>query len=535
MITKKKTVVFIEDEPQIREPLVETLNIYGFNAIGTENISHSLELLKTHKNEISVIIADMYLKYYPDYEIYNKQRGSAVTGIDLVRDLLKEQPVQRPESIILSSIGDNYEYYRKALKAGASRYLLKGKAEDTYKIIPLTQALALKYSFQLNSTGNSEISNLVDGIANKAELLNNFCINKLIPELNLCIGEAAYLLLFRHKDKAASIHSDLIDIPQQDEFNYSELHEQIFKTVSNSTYYSGKDLDVFSDNSAEKLRDFEYLQLVKSNELEIAIGIPAQFPVKDTVREYGFTTLDLAEALIEHSKPNLGNFFEEMVSRWQEKQSVRLERLNTLLGWSNLFQTKLNNLVPKELPKTLAQAHKDFEELKNFSKEINGYNEKLSKLRDYSISVDSEANFSSTSLSEAVREIEAAYNRQGYSKEILFSLEADCLISANKYYFLQALDGLVRWAFERREKVKTDEKQTITFSYEVRENRLTIIFREKSERVHKSVRAKYLFAPMNYLNLSKLIIEYACQGKLIDATDDADEGFGHTFKIELFA
>jgi CheY-like chemotaxis protein len=525
---KKKTIIVIEDEPPTRRGIVRTLEIYGFNAIGKENIADNVELLKSYKNEVSVVIADMALDKFTDH----KQYGTDITGIDLALGLLKEQPIKRPESIVLSAIAFNFNHYKKAIKAGASSYLLKGNPSDITKLIPLTQALSLKYAFQPNSN-DSEILALIDRINNERELLSNFCENKLIPELDLCIGKGTYILLFQNKtakDTNVSIHSNLSDIPLKNEFDYLRLHKQIFNPfVSFSEYF-----DLIPHNSAEKLRNFTFLKLVETNDFAIALGIPVEFPVIDTVREYdGFSSEYISKALTEFSKPSLENFCEKMVLNWRREQRARLEKLKTFVDWSESFNRGIKKYLPAETPKTLEVANRHFEELERFSYQIEEYQGELKALREYKELNQTDSKQSTIWLSEVVRKIETDYIRRGYAEEISFVLGNDCLIPVEQKFFSKALRELVKWAFDRRNKVIEGSKQVVHIDHDLRGDCLDIIVRENSKKLSKSHRLNYLFETMTSPNLAQLIIEIACQGNLIDATDESDSEIGHTFRIEL--
>jgi hypothetical protein len=52
-------------------------------------------------------------------------------------------------------------------------------------------------------------------------------------------------------------------------------------------------------------------------------------------------------------------------------------------------------------------------------------------------------------------------------------------------------------------------------------------------RIAKSLRDTYLFEPFSSLHLAREIIEIACLGKLIDATDELETANGHLLKIIL--
>jgi Response regulator containing CheY-like receiver, AAA-type ATPase, and DNA-binding domains len=542
MTKRMKNVVIVEDRKSQREIISATLAQYGFAPIYGATISEARELLYKHKDDAAVIILDINLFQFPDYKEQAAKEGAEITGIGLANRILKERAVQRPEIIILSGFPGHVNYLQQAINGGASVYLNKLAAADRKEFVPSVQALALKCSFQPSSFNDSEITKLAEGHANGFELLNSFCHNKLASELDLCLGRASYLLLFRNKrgdaeglplaSKSFSLYSDVSGLPGGEDFDYLKLHQRIFDLVLVDTGYV-PDADALPVDEAELLKKFIFIQLVNSSEVEIALGILNPFPVNDALGEYPFSSLALAKSLIKHASPVLETFVEKLMFRWREKQRVKLERVKTLADFSGSVQRRLKSLLPNQRPGTMEQATKAYDQLKHFAQELADGSSNLSKLLESSQAATRSGAGEITRLSDVVQEIKTEYDRLGYFDDLSLVVEADCLVPAERYYLSLALRELVKWSVNRSTEVTPGEKQLIQVRCTVQGNWTEIYLSERSKRLSKRMREGYLFEPMSPLHMAQMIVEVACHGKLIDVTDESKAVEGHLFKIRL--
>jgi CheY-like chemotaxis protein len=541
-----KSVVIVEDNKPQREVLLETLTQYRFKAVGEPTIAGTLELLRKHKDDAAVIILDMELGKFPDYKEQADKEGSPITGIGLAKKVLRESMIQRPEIIIHSIHGDRVEYYKQAIEAGASAYSQKGEETDRTKFVSVIQALALKHSFQPNSLNEAEIARLEEGHANSFELLEYFCHHKLARELDLCLAGAPIVLLFRDKSGAAngpresvncvSVYAN-VGIPEAEQFDYAKLHQRILdqrKLDPQSRYRSySPESDLFPNGKENNLKEFLFIELVSVAEVEIALGILAPFPVHDALGEFPFSTQSLAESLLEHASPALETFVQKLLFRWREKQIVKIGRVETSVGLSGNVQRRLSPLVRDQRLRTAAEASAHFGGLRQLSQELTDYNRSLSALLAGSRNTGAGAKGETTRLSEVVQEIKNEYDRLGHLNDISFAVAADGLVPAERQYFSQALRALAEWAFQRRAQVAGRERQQIQIRCAVHGNWLEVHFQENSERLSKRVREAYLFEPMSPLQVAQMIIEVACHGRLVDATDELETRIGHLLKIRL--
>jgi CheY-like chemotaxis protein len=542
MSERKKTVVVIEDREAQREVISLTLAQYGFNPVCGETIARTLELLREHKDDTAVIILDMLLDEFSDYQEETAKEAAPMTGTGLARRLLMESTARRPEIIILTAFGGRVEYLKQAIEAGASEYLVKGPGEGRRMLVPYVQALALKNSFQPSSANEPEIARLSEGHANRFELLDYFCRNKLTPELDLCLAPASYVLLLRTggvralgadaRGSFVAAYTDVAGVPGGEEFDYAGLHRSVFEHPSRASVYRPP-ADELPASAADTPKEFSFIQLLKATDVEVALGLVDPFPVEDALGEYPFSLETLVEALAKHASPTLETFVEKLVLRWQEKQAVKLERVRTLVGVSGAIQRRLSALAGAAAPGPDPRAAAHHEQLKLLSQELADYSHTLSALLEGAHGAAPMVEDETTRLSDVVQEIKSEYDRRGHFDAVSLSVEADCLVPAERYFFSLVLRELVRWSVERPPEASGGARWLIRVRCTFKSGWTEIHFRENSERMSRREREGYLFEPMSRLHVVETIVEVACHGKLIDATDELPDAEGHLFKIML--
>lgn len=542
MSEQTKKVIVVEDEKPQLERILKTLALYGFNALGGETIARSLELLREHEDDVAIVILDMKLDRFPDFEEQTALKGAPLTGVRLAQRVLRESRVRRPEVIIFSAYADQTEYYREAIKAGASDYLSKGNTADKQSFVASVQALALKYSFQPSPPNDAETALLAKGHANSFELMGHFCQHKLARELDLCLAPASHVLLLRHAGgvgpgepgdgESFAVYSDAPGLPAAEEFDYPALHRKIFEQVSrHATYTPGA--DDLPGGLPGALKDLTFVQLVKTSQVELALGVLSPFPVRDALNAYPFSVPALADALINHAAPALDSFVEKLLFRWRETQSVKLERVGTLASFGDAVLRRLNALLCQPRPTTPEQIAGSGERLQRLADELGDYSRTLSMLLEADAGDARREEGEAPHLSELVREIKSDYDRLGYFDEVSFAVEADGVAPALRYYLSQALREVVRWAVGRRAEVPPGQRQQIQFRCTARGNWLEIDVGERSERLPQHLREEFLFEPMSPLHVARMIVEVACHGSLVDVSNESPDDLGHLFRIRL--
>ncbi|HEV2764063.1 MAG TPA: hypothetical protein VGV38_13855 [Pyrinomonadaceae bacterium] len=546
MAARKKPVVIVEDQEAQREGLIETLARYEFSPVAGETISQTLELLRSYKDDAAVVIIDMDMSKFPDYDEQVRGQGSEITGTGLAKRVLRETKLRRPEVIIYSIHHDRAEYYKQAIEAGASVYSNKSNDSDRRKFLSVIHALALKHSFQPNQPNDAEMAGLAEGHANTFELLEYFYRNKLSQELGPCLASTPHLLLIRDKTGEAegaaanltSVYSDAEGVPGPGEFDYAELHRRVFnqRKLDQSARYSiySPEADLFAGGAADRLKEFVFIELVNVAEVEMTLGIVSPFPPRDVLGVYPLSTQTMAEALLEHATPALETFVQQLLFRWREKQSVKVESVKTSVGLSGNVQRRLGPLVRDQRLNAAAEAAQPVRDLRQLSDDLSEYNRTLSALLEgRRPAAAAAAGGRVARLSDVVQEIKTDYDRLGHFDAMLFKVSADCVAPAERYYFSQALRALVAWAFQRRAKVAGGGKLDVQIGCTLEGRWLEVNFQENSVRLSKRLRESYLFEPLSLLRVAQMIVEVACHGRLVDATDELPGETGHLFKIRL--
>ncbi|MDD5474662.1 MAG: response regulator [Candidatus Methanoperedens sp.] len=101
-----KNILVIEDDPKMRDGLVEILKDKGYNIESAENGSLGLE--KTRKKDFDVILTDLIMP--------------VMGGMEVLREIKRMKP---KTSVIMITAFGTIENAVEALKAGASDYITK--------------------------------------------------------------------------------------------------------------------------------------------------------------------------------------------------------------------------------------------------------------------------------------------------------------------------------------------------------------------------------------------------------------------------
>jgi two-component system OmpR family response regulator len=105
MTTDKKTILIVDDEPDIREPLCEHLELNGFNTLGAESAEQAYALLGAEK--VDLIVLDVMMP--------------GESGLDMCRNLSASNSV--PIMLLTALTGDTDRIV--GLELGADDYLGK--------------------------------------------------------------------------------------------------------------------------------------------------------------------------------------------------------------------------------------------------------------------------------------------------------------------------------------------------------------------------------------------------------------------------
>lgn len=111
-MTEPKRIVVIDDEPAIREALVEMLSVAGFDVTGAENGKKGLDVISRQRPDL--ILLDIMM---PE-----------MNGWQVLEALKKDEWAKSVPVIILTNL-DGVENVSKAMEQEAYQYVVKGDTE----------------------------------------------------------------------------------------------------------------------------------------------------------------------------------------------------------------------------------------------------------------------------------------------------------------------------------------------------------------------------------------------------------------------
>lgn len=111
-MTEQKRIIVIDDEPAIREALVEMLSVAGFDVTGAENGKKGLEVVSRQRPDL--ILLDIMM---PE-----------MNGWQVLEALKKDEWAKNVPVIILTNL-DGVENVSKAMEQEAFQYVVKGDTE----------------------------------------------------------------------------------------------------------------------------------------------------------------------------------------------------------------------------------------------------------------------------------------------------------------------------------------------------------------------------------------------------------------------
>lgn len=111
-MTEPKRIIVIDDEPAIREALVEMLSVAGFDVTGAENGKKGLEVVSRQRPDL--ILLDIMM---PE-----------MNGWQVLEALKKDEWAKNVPVIILTNL-DGVENVSKAMDQEAFQYVVKGDTE----------------------------------------------------------------------------------------------------------------------------------------------------------------------------------------------------------------------------------------------------------------------------------------------------------------------------------------------------------------------------------------------------------------------
>jgi two-component system, sensor histidine kinase and response regulator len=248
-----KTILIIEDEPQIRNNIQELLYLSDFDTLVAENGLQGLELAQDQHPDL--IICDLMM---PDLDGY---------GV-LIR--LRQNSYTATIPIIFLTAKSEWSDLRRGMELGADDYLTKPFQPDQ-----LLQAITVRLNKQAISKQQTQ------------EKLNTLsqCISHSIPhEINTPLNHILGI-------------SELL-IQQHREFSHEEISEML-----ESIYKAGKRLHKLTINFLM----YADIELLASNPEKVALNV-----AQNSNREADLS-IDISDAIVKLSSAKLSKIVEEII------------------------------------------------------------------------------------------------------------------------------------------------------------------------------------------------------------------------------
>src|SRR5882672_5014286 len=175
-VATPKTVLFVENDHDIRVPVLLNLEARGFRTLGAPDRASVHELLKKPHQDIDVMILDVSLE---------DAASHATTGFDLGQEVIDTQPDLPPRRIVYSG----HNYYEEAMRIGVDAYI--GKLEPESPIILLNSVETSSLVRNLSPV-RPEISWKLGQIGEKnldtVTAVKHICRQVIAPEVKVCLG-----------------------------------------------------------------------------------------------------------------------------------------------------------------------------------------------------------------------------------------------------------------------------------------------------------------------------------------------------------
>jgi DNA-binding response OmpR family regulator len=267
-----KTILIIEDEPQIRNNIQELLYLSDFDTLVAENGLQGLELAQDKHPDL--IICDLMM---PDLDGY---------GV-LIR--LRQNSYTATIPIIFLTAKSEWSDLRRGMELGADDYLTKPFHPDQ-----LLQAITVRLNKQAISKQQTQ------------EKLNTLsqCISHSIPHeintpLNHILG-ISELLIQQHREFSHEEISEMLE-------SIYKAGKRLHKLTINFLMYADIELLASNPEKVEELRNNGVKTFVKSIIENVALNV-----AQNSNREADLS-IDISDAIVKLSSAKLSKIVEEII------------------------------------------------------------------------------------------------------------------------------------------------------------------------------------------------------------------------------
>jgi ActR/RegA family two-component response regulator len=555
---KKKKVLIIEDlEPQ-RVALHEQLAVRGFEVYSAGSVAEARALAEQHWNDLDVAVLDMRLEDPSD---------RSMTGADIGMEYRNKKSNDTCEFLIYSAYAE-LDYYRLALKLGVAAYLSKtgevGKvARNLTDAIQHVRVLALRRA--LNSDNPATIDKVARIAAcsqNRKEAVLRFCQNVLKPEFESCLG-GPFIVLFSAGNLTQNVAASQ-GLPQGTPDFYHTLQAlahgngNVAEPLVLDASELEKAADAETNQLCERLDGAAFLPLSISQDFRLSIGILQQHAPETPVPE---DAKELSRLLAQYLRPTVLENMLKIWPRWTELKATRSSaaRLCLFVG------QELKYMLPSRDKDERSWPENSLSRLWRLADDMSDTGELLRDLEERRWSDKSEL----VSV-KAIAESAWSWITEGeeHANES-FEISGDCMIETDKRDLDVAVSRLLFWLAQRRSATPVNEAPLVTVKCIDHIDGPTIIFEDRSQRLHQNLRAE-MFAPFSQavqvpfalesmatvdngaqvaaaehdsnpgrylpLYLAKMLVEGRYHGRLEDHSDDKDlkdRTYGHRIVMQF--
>jgi DNA-binding NarL/FixJ family response regulator len=538
----RKKILVVEDEETLRSSLVVTLNLRGFDAEGSPNVSAARSLISQLRDKIDVMVLDMSLKdnQYPN-----------ITGADLGLEARKIIPKWPPEFLILSSHRPS-DYYEAALKLDVAAYLVKERV-DHDDVIRHVRSLCLRRALSFDRKEIAEkIAEIAESSPTPTEAVVGFCRKMLAPEMQACIAAPSVFLLT--DEKGTQNCGGDADLPSGYDEGYTKVQALAQGAVNHSDPFVFNKDEVGEPSDEQTLKIYErldgaaFLPLFIVHGLRLSMGIlksddPHQKLPEDPIKLAGILISYLRPAIVEHLLHIL-----QLLTESNTNRETLLRHTSRFCQWVGQEQLAI---LEETLGRNEADSIKDcFRKFKSLSEDLRSTGEFLSPL-----ALEAKQNGHEVTLraAETIKNAWLQVAEQFDAEGIVFEGpdEDFSLPVARADLFLSAL-RVMQWMAVRKDRTPTGS-QKISVEYAKGDNSVQIIFTDQSRRLGENLR-RMLFEPFTQANsspppkekeedsrpgvylplfLAKMLVEVKYKGSLRDRTDELETPNGHRFVMSF--
>jgi CheY-like chemotaxis protein len=546
-------VFHLEDNEAQRIATQLSLELRGFTVGSPESIAEAKSLLDREGASFDVVILDMNLDGYKDYQ--------GETGGRLAIDFLRaNEPLWRPEFLILSAY-QSQETQTSALQLGVAAYLSKQEA-GMENLINHVRVLALRHAL---SNPQPEIAGDISSIAqnsiNEVDAILKFSKSSLIPAMKASLGLPFFLLLTTQKTTENNGQIDTFYVGGNIDWPTTSNYYEVLQSLAYSSANDPKPVQIFDGLLPPPVDDIDralYAKLEGGALIPIAVSNDLLFSIffarGDQSAPLLESPLELGQVMTQYFRSFILSLLLELLIKVREK-TVRQKtilretaRFCLLLGQEQ--KESLKEMAASENGDDSLRLNKTFSKLKLMAEKLYRTGTLLKELSEFMPAII----YESASLLEVIRDVWKELDRLEIAKGTSLKLpEVDFSIQMAKDDLWLLLITLLQWLGQRRSVAPENRAQEIKVSCLQHETMAELVLEDSSPRLFTPLRAK-LFEPWTIttsdeitsegdvysrpspsfaMYLAKAIVEFKYSGQLLDCSDEIAGDVGHRFVIRL--